>query len=709
MTISRRTFLWTGSAGGAGLLIGFNLYGCGDSNKGGPSKGSEASKAPAGPVQEHQVTAWVRIGTDDSVTMIVPESEMGQGVLTSVAMVLAEELDADWTKVRSEHAPVDDKAFGRQSTGGSTTIRKGIGNFRRAGAIARGMLVAAAAQQWGVKPEDCTVVKGVIESGGHSTTFGAVAEAAAVLEPSSNVELKDPKQFKIIGTAVKRLDIPGKVDGTVKFGMDVQVEGMLTAQVAHPPFGGKLASFDGAEAKRVPGVVDVIAIPTGVAVVAEHFWAAKQGRDKLKVEWDGGKWSKLSTKSISAMCKKIVGKGKQARSDGDARKFVKQAKNKLKAVYQVPYLAHATMEPMNATADVRADACEVWCGTQSPTGARNAAAKITGLDEDKVKIHNMMLGGGFGRRSQVDFVEDAVHTSKAIGKPVKVVWTREDDMRGGYYRPMAYNELEGAVDDDGWPAAWVHRIASPSILEGFGRPIPGGVDPTSIDGAADLPYAFSNIYVSCAKPELPITLWFWRSVGSSQNAFVTECFFDELAALGGKDPLEARLRLLADEPRHKNVVEVAAEKAGWGSALPEGRARGIALRKSFGTYCAQVAEVSIEDDRPRVHKITVAVDPGQVVNPDTIEAQMQSGITYGLSTMFSQIDIENGWAVQGNFDKYPVVRLPQMPVVDVHIVPSGDKHGGIGEPGLPPAVPAVCNALFKLTGKPIRTMPLKLA
>jgi isoquinoline 1-oxidoreductase beta subunit len=570
------------------------------------------------------------------------------------------------------------------------------------------MLVAAAAAAWGVPPAECRARLGEIihEPSGRRVRFGAVAQAASRLEPPEQPALKDEKEFALIGKALARLDVPAKAEGTAQYGMDVKLPGMLTAQVAHPPFGGKLARFDGAAAKQVPGVVDVVEIPTGVAVVGEHFWAAKQGRDALVTEWDGGAWSGLSTASIRAMCTQLVGKGKQARKDGDPSGALRRARLRLDAVYEVPYLAHATMEPMNCTAHVRPDGVDVWVGTQSPSSVRARAAEIAGVGEDRVVVHPMMLGGGFGRRSQTDFVEDAVHVAKALGKPVKVVWSREDDTGAGFYRPMSYNELSGGVDADGWPVAWVHRIASPSILEGFGRPIPGGVDPTSIDGAADLPYRIPNVLVTCAKPELPITLWFWRSVGSSQNAYVAECFFDELCRLGGKDPVDARLHLL-DDPRYRKVVEVAADKAGWGTAPPAGRARGIAVRKSFGTYVAQVAEVSLDGAVPRVHRVTVAVDPGKVIHPDTIASQMESGIAYGLSAaLFGKIDIDAGRAVQANFDRYPILRLPQMPKVDVHLVPSGDDYGGIGEPGLPPAAPALCNALLALTGRPVRTLPI---
>lgn len=712
--LTRRGFLMVGSATGAGLLIGIDLTGC---------KGSEKKKSPppqpvartaaaTPPAPRTEVTAWVQVGTDDVVTFMVPESEMGQGILTAFPMILADELDADWSKVRSEHAPADEARFGPQSTGGSTSIRTGFDRVRAAGATARAMLVGAAAARWSVPAGECTVRDGVVSHAGskRSARFGELAEDAAKQPVPEQPALKDPTEYRIVGTPAQRLDIPAKVDGSATFGIDVRVPGMLVAQVEHcPVFGGALAKVDTAPAAAIEGVRKVIEIPTGVAIVGDHFWAARKGREALEVTWDDKGFGALSSAEITERCKKVAGKGAVARTEGDAPKALARAKQRLEAVYEVPYLAHAPMEPLGCTALITADRCEVWASTQSPGRARTLAAEISGLPEDKVTLHTTLLGGGFGRRSQADFIADALHIARAMpGTPIKVVWTREDDIRGGYYRPMAYNELRGALDAGGWPIAWEHRIASPAILSQFG-PLPGGIDRTSVEGASNLPYAIANLRVTYANVEVPVSTWFWRSVGSSQNAYATECFLDELAAAGGKDPVEVRRRLLAKAPRHARVLEAAVAKAGWGTPLPAGRARGVAVHESFGSFVAQVAEVSIEGDRPRVHRVVCAIDCGQVVNPDTIIAQMESSIAYGLSAALGgEVAIEEGRAVPSNFHDYKVVRMPEMPRVETVLVPSGEAHGGVGEPGLPPIAPAVCNALRALTGAPVRRLPISL-
>ena len=695
---TRRDFIEASSVAGA-LLIGFRL----------PLRSTPF--VPAIPSVPSELNAWIRIAADNTVSFFVNESEMGQGVMTSLPMILAEELDADWSKITAEHAPVEDR-FGRMGTGGSTSIRTNFDRLRKVGAAARHMLVQAAAQEWGVDPAECTTRDSTVlhAASRRALTYGELAEQAALITPPEDPPVKDRSEYKIVGKPTKRLDTPAKVRGEAVFGIDVKVPGMLIAQVAHcPVFGGKLRSFDGARSLAVEGVRHVVEIPSGVAVVAEHYWAAKKGLDALDVSWDDGGYGALSSEGMTARCRDIVKSGVDARKDGDVAGALARAASTLSAVYQVPYLAHATMEPMNCTADVRADRCEVWAPTQAPTGSRQLAARITGLPLEKVTLHTTYMGGGFGRRSETDFVKDAVHTSKAVGVPVKVVWSREEDMCGGWYRPMAYNEFEAALDADGCPIAWVHRIASPSILEGKGF-LRGEVDSAAVEGAANIPYGIPNVHVTWANPKFPVTTHWWRSVGSSQNAYVTECFFDEVAKAGGKDPFEARRRLLADKPRHKRVLEVAAEHAGWGSPLPAGRAHGIAVHESFGSFVAQVAEVSLRDDGSvRVHRVTCVVDCGDVINPDTIEAQMESGITYGLSAaLYNEITIERGRAVQRNFDTYPVVRMREMPKIDVHIVTSGDPLGGIGEPGTPPIAPAVCNALFALTGKPVRRLPIQL-
>ncbi len=699
LTMKRRDFLQVSTIGGA-FILGFRIP-------------TSRPATPAGSSVGSDINAWIRVDQDDTITMFVSESEMGQGIMTAVSMLLADEMEADWSHVRAEHALADRDKYGSQSTGGSTSIRAGYERFRQAGAAAREMMIAAAADRWGVPADDCRAEQSVVI---HTPTnrglrYGELATAAAAMPIPEHPRLKEPSEFRLIGHSTKRLDTPLKVTGRATFGIDVRIPNMVVAQVVHcPVFGGQVARFDASRAKDVPGVLDVVEIPTGVAVVAEHFWAAKKGRDVLDVTWDEGANANLSSDGITARCREIVGSGTTARTDGNAETAIANASRTLSATYHVPYLAHATMEPMNCTADVRVDRCEIWAPTQSPSGAQRTGMSITDLPADRVTVHTTFMGGGFGRRSESDFVADAVHASKAVGRPVKIIWTREDDTRGGYYRPTAYNEFVGAVDANGWPSAWVHRIASPSILMSKGYGLRDGLDAPAIEGAANIPYGFPDLHVTWADPEIPIPLHWWRSVGSSQNAYVTECFFDELCALGGVDPLEARLRMLDSHARHRGVLNVAAEHSGWGTPLPTGRARGIAVHESFGSIVAQVAEVSLRDDGlPRVHHVTCAVDCGIVVNPDTVRAQMESGIMYGLSAaLYGELTIERGRVVESNFHDYPVVRMREAPTVDVQIAVHGDAPGGIGEPGTPPIAPAVVNAMRALTGEPTRQLPMRL-
>ena len=698
-TVSRRDFLKVSGGAGVGMVLSFYLPAT--------TRWIEGTS-----LVEGQLNAWIKVGTDDMITFFVSESEMGQGIMTSLPMILAEEMEADWSRVRAEHAPANAGLYGNQSTGGSTSIRTNFDKLRKAGAAAREMLISAARETWGVAREDLRAENSAVihVPSGRKLSFGELAVRASRLVPPEDPPLKDRKDFKLIGKRTKRLDTPYKVNGTAVYGMDVKVPGMLVAQVEHSPvFGGRLQSFDAAEALKVDGVTNVVEIPSGVAVVAKGYWPAKKGRDALRVTWDRGEYGDVSTTDITRMCRELIPKGADARNDGDADDVVRAAERKLTATYEVPYLAHATMEPMNCTAHVRSDGCDIWAPTQAPTATQSTAARITGLPPSRINVHTTFLGGGFGRRSAVDFVEDAVYTSKAVGAPVKVIYSREDDTRAGHYRPTAYNEFEGALDKDGWPLAWVHRIVSPSILDGKGWLRGRPIDQAAVEGAANIPYDIPNVHVTWTYPKLPITTHWWRSVGSSQNAFVTECFFDELAHAGGKDPVEARLRLLGKEPRHARVLEVAAEKAGWGKALPDGHYHGCAVHKSFGTIVAEVAEVSVNDaGEVHVHRVTVAVDCGDVVNPDTIEAQMHSAVAYGLTAaLWGEITFKDGRVEQGNFDSYPVLRMNRMPRVDVHIVTSGDPLGGIGEPGTPPIAPAVCNAIFAATGKRVRKLPIR--
>lgn len=698
MTTTRREFLEiSAAAAGAGLILGFHL----------PRRLSAALPPP--PPGPAELNAWIKIGTDDSVTLVVSESEMGQGVLTSLPMILAEELDVDWTKVRSEHALAEPR-YGNQATGGSSSVRGDYTNLRKAGAAARQMLIAAAADQWHLPAADLRTDLGTVhhDASGSRIRYGLLAAKAATLTPPADPPLKDPSTFRIVGKPTKRLDTRAKATGQATFGMDVRLPGMLVAQVAHCPiFGGKLAHFDATDALKVEGVRHVVEIPTGVAIVADHFWAAKLGRDALTIDWDPGPSGALSSDAIAAQFRAMVDSGIQVRKDGDPEAALAAAAKRLEADYEVPYLAHATMEPMNCTADVRADLCNIWAPTQFQTQSRALAARITGLALEQITLHTTFLGGGFGRRAQTDFLADAVHTSKAVGRPVKVVYTREDDMHAGWYRPAGLNRFAAGLDADGWPVVWVNRIVNPSIFENFG-PLRNGIDDASVEGASNLPYGIPNLLVTYAKPDLPVTKWFWRSVGSSINAYATECFLDEVAHAGSKDPVELRRRLLPADSRHRRVLDRAVAKAGWGTPLPAGRARGVAVHESFGSIVAEVAEVSLgADGVPRVHRVVCVIDCGQVVNPDTVIAQMESGIVYGLTAaLYGEISIAGGRAVQGNFDTYRMLRINQMPVVETEIVAMGDPMGGVGEPGTPPIAPAVCNALLALTGKPVRRLPI---
>lgn len=700
---TRREFVRTGVAAGAGLTIAVQL-GC-------------RPGEPSGPVTTPFVpNAFVKVGTDGSVTVVCGYSEMGQGVLTAVPQLVAEELDVEWSKVRVEQAPAGEAyfnpAFGIQGTGGSTTVRASYMPLREAGARARAMLVAAAAQQWGVSPEECRTEAGYVHRDGSRSrlSYGALAEAAALLPVPETVTLKDPKDFRIIGKAAPRLDVPDKVTGKSGFGIDVQVPGLLVGVVARSPvFGGKPVRWDEAAALAVPGVRHVVSIGSGVAVIGDGYWAARQGRDALAVEWDNGPNAGQSSARISAQLAALVRRpGIQVRREGAGA--ATQPGTTVEAVYEVPYLAHACMEPMNATAHVEAGQVTVWAPIQFQAaagnafggGAREIAARIGGVAPEQVTIHTTMLGGGFGRRFFLDFVGEALECSKAVSAPVKVIWTREDDVQHDFYRPAAMAWFRGTVAD-GAPVSWVNRVACPAIL-----PAPAGrVDDSSVEGLANFPYAIPNVLVEAHNPQLGVPTGFWRSVGSSQNAFFSECFVDELAQAAGQDPFEFRRGLLDNAPRHKRVLELAAEKAGWGTTLPAGRARGIAVAESFGSYVAQVAEVSRENGVPRVHRVVVAIDCGPIVNPDIIAAQMESGIIYGLTAaLYGQVTIEGGRAVEGNFDTYRLMRHEEAPVVEVHIVPSTDTQGGVGEPGTPPIAPAVVNALAVLTGERIRKLPL---
>jgi len=708
VNISRRVFLKTGALLGGGLIIGCAL----------PSHRPVGEAVPA--ASPLMLNAFICIAPDDTVTIMVNHSEMGQGVYTSLPMLVNEELEADWAKIRIEAAPVDavynHTAYGMQMTGGSSSVWSEYDRLRQMGAAAREMLIAAAAKEWKVEPSICRAEKGlVIHSSGKKLSYGKLAEKAAAMPVPKDVKLKDPSQYMTIGKPMRRLDTAEKVDGSAKFGMDVSLPGMLTAVIARPPvFGAKVKSVKDGKAKAVPGVKAVAQVPSGVAVIAKDFWSAKNGRDALEIVWDEGPLAALSTAGMRKQYADLAKKpGLAAKKEGDADSALAKAAKKLSAEYEVPYLAHATMEPMNCTVDLKRNSCEIWTGTQFQTADRAAAAEVAGLKPEQVQIHTMYLGGGFGRRANPanDFVKEAVHVAKAAKAPVKVIWTREDDTQGGYYRPMWYDRIAAGLDEKGDPVAWRHTIVGQSIIAGTpfeSMMVKDGIDNASVEGAADLAYSVPNVLVDLHSPKTGVPVLWWRSVGHSHTAFVVESFIDELAHAAGKDPYEYRKGLLAGHQRHLGVLNLAAEKAGWGKPLFEGRARGIAVHESFGSYICHVAEVSVSQTGDvRVHRVVTAVDCGKYVNPDTIKAQMESGIVFGLSAALQgQITFRDGRVEQSNFHDYPILRLDEMPEVEVHIVESREKSGGIGEPGVPPIAPAVATAVFAATGVRLRNLPM---
>ena len=702
--ITRRALLKGGVVLGAGLVVGFEL----------PRR---VGRAGAQGTKVFAPNQWLRIDADGLVTIVNSVPEMGQGTSTAMAMIVADELDADLARVRVEQAPADPARYanpvtGAQSYGGSRGIRDHLEMWRKAGAAAREMLKQAAAQEWGEPLESVETELGAVvhTPTGRRLSYGHLAEKAQQLPVPQNPTLKTPEQFRYIGKDVERLDIPAKVSGQAVFGLDVQVPGMLVATIQKcPVLGGTVRSFDASLAKAVRGVRDVVQVSSGVAVVADTFWAARKGRQALRVTWNEGPLAQLTSGQISREYAALARQpGQIARSEGDVAKTLAAAGRTLEAVYQVPYLHHATMEPMNCTAHVTVDACTVWAPTQNPGGSQAIAAKLTGLPIGQVSVHTMLLGGGFGRRGEVDFVIDAVETSKAVGAPVKVVWTREDDMQHGFYRPATYNVLRAALDARGLPSAWFHRIVGPGIVVQKGSAPSGTIDRTAVEGARNMPYDIPNLQVEWVNKDSGVPVGFWRSVGASQNAYVVEGFVDELAAAAGRDPVEYRQALLGKSPRLAGVLELAARQAAWGTPLPRGRARGVALAASYESYAAEVAEVSVAPDGAvRVHRVVCAIDCGFAVDPDQVRAQMEGAVVYGLTAaLHGRITIERGRVVQSNFGDYPMLRIGEMPLVEVHILESGEKPGGIGQPGVPPLAPAVCNAIFALTGKRIRELPI---
>jgi isoquinoline 1-oxidoreductase beta subunit len=720
--VSRRDFLKASAAASiAGLTLGLRI--------------DEAyAQAPTAPAPIPEPNVFVRIGRDNSVTVIAKHLEMGQGTYTGLATLVAEELDASWHQVKVEGAPANAALYNHlfwgpaQGTGGSSSISNSWLQLRNAGAAARAMLVAAAAKQWKIPASSITVKNGVVSGGGKKATFGDFAEAAAREPVPTTVRLKEPKDFVLIGKSAPRKDSRAKSNGTARFTLDVQTPEMLTAVVAHPPrFGARVKSFDAKAVSGLPGVRYVVEIPTGVAVLATGFWGAQKGRDALKIEWDESAASKVSSAELLAQYKALAATpGLAARNDGDAAKALADGAKSVDAAYEFPYLAHAAMEPMNCVVKLSKDACEIWNGEQFQTGDQMAVAKALGLKPEQVTIHMLYAGGSFGRRANPasDYVVEAAEIAKRLaaeGKydvPVKLVWTREDDMRGGYYRPAYYHTLKAALDSNGNVVAWQHRIVGQSILTGTAfeqMMVKDGIDHTSVEGASTLPYAIPNLRVELHTAKVDIPVQWWRSVGASHTGYCTEAFIDEVAQAAGKDPVAFRRSLLAAHPRHLAALDLAAKQAGWGTPLAPGKAgekrgRGIAIVESFDTVVAQVVEVTVRDKEFSVDRVVCAVECGIAVNPDNVRSQMEGGIGYALSAaLYGRITLKDGAVEQSNFHDYQVLRIAQMPRIDVHIAPSTEKPTGVGEPGVPPLAPALANALAAATGQRLRTLPLQLA
>ena len=711
---TRRSFLKiAGASAATALTIGFQW------------SGSARRAAAATPNTAFTPNAFLRVGSDNSVTVIAKHVELGQGAYTGIATIVAEELDADWAQVRVESAPADAKryaslAFGTlQGTGGSSAMANSWMQLREAGAKARAMLLAAAAKEWQVPVEELTVEQGTVHHLGkkRQATFGALAARASTLPVPDTVKLKDPKDFKLIGHRAPRVDAAAKSNGSAQFTLDVALPGMLVALLKRPPlFGATVKSFDPTAASAVPGVVKVVQVPRGVAVVAKGFWAAKQGRDALVVEWDDSKAEKRSSAAIMDEYRRLADQpGTSARKDGDAAQAIRSAAHTVSATYEFPYLAHAPMEPLDAVVKLSANSCEIWAGDQFQTIDQANAAHTAGLDPQQVSIHTLYAGGSFGRRANPgsDYIVEAVSIAKAYGAdgtPIKLQWTREDDIHGGLYRPMYFHKLEAGLNAAGELTGWRHVIVGQSIVADtpFAMLIKDGVDSTSVEGAANIAYAIPNVTVELATTKTGVPVLWWRVVGSSHTAFAVEAFIDEVAHAAGQDGFAFRRKLLDQHPRMKAVLELAAEKAGWNSGpLPKGKGRGIAVAEAFNTYVAQVAEVSVDKDgQVKVDRVVCAVDCGTPINPDIITAQMEGGIGFGLgATLYGAITLKEGRIEQDNFNGYRVLRIGEMPRVEVHIVPSTEPPTGVGEPGVAPVGPAVANAVFAATGKRVHVLP----
>jgi isoquinoline 1-oxidoreductase beta subunit len=705
--LTRRAFLQVGAAAGGGLMLSLTL----------PFANGEAQAADANGFAPN---AFIRIGGDGQIVLTMPYVEMGQGTYTAISMLIAEELEVDLNQVRPEHAPPDEKLYGNpalgglQATGNSNAIRAAWQPLRQAGAVARTMLVSAAAKRWNVDPASCRAQSGEVRHipTGRSIKYGELAADAARMPVPESVALKERKDFKLIGTPAKRLDAPAKVNGTAVYGIDARPPGVKIATLAQSPvFGGRVKSVDDTAAKAVKGVRQIVRLDDAVAVVADHMGAAKKGLAALVIAWDDGPHANLDTDEIvGALERATLDTGPVAQNIGNVDQAMAGAVTRIEAIYQVPFLAHAAMEPMNCTVDVRKDGCEVWVGSQVLARAQAAAAQVAGLPLDKVVVHNHLIGGGFGRRLEIDGVIRAVEIAKHVDGPVKVIWTREEDIQHDMYRPYFFDRMSAGLDEKGMPVAWNHRFAGSSIIARWAPPLfKNGLDGDTTEGAIDLAYALPNLHVEYLRVEpAGIPTAFWRSVGPSHNVFVTESFMDELAAAAKQDPVAYRRALLGQAPRAKAVLELAAEKAGWGQPLPERVGRGVSVQFVFATYMAQVAEVEVSrEGAVRVRRVVCAVDCGTVVNPDTVRAQIQSAIMFGITAaLHGKITLKDGRVEQANFDTYQILRIDEAPAIEVFIVQSSEPPGGMGEPGTSAIVPAVTNAIFAATGKRLRKLPV---
>jgi isoquinoline 1-oxidoreductase beta subunit len=704
--LSRRDFIVSAAAAGGGLAVGFHL----------PGKGARAAAATKG----GEVNAWIMVNADETVTIRVHRSEMGQGSYTALPQMIAEELECDWGKVRPEFASAtrqitQNKVYVSMGTGGSRAIRDSQSYVRKAGATAREMLITAGAQQWKVPASECYAERGQVvhKPSGKKLSYGTLASAAASVTPPADVKIKQASEWKVIGKSVPRFDVPAKTDGSAIFGIDVKVPGMVYATPKQcPVFGGKVKSYDEAKIKGMPGVIGVVAIPNGVAVVAEHFWQAKKAADALPIEWDYGENASVSSATVLDRLRKGMDEtGVKVRYEGNFDAAFAGAAKKIEAEYYAPFLDHAALEPMNCTARFSGNRVEVWAPSQNAEASLAAAAEAAGVPPQNVDVYLTFMGGGFGRRGRIDYVTQAVTVAKQINRPVKLLWTREEDVQHGFYRPVSLGKLQAGLDASGMPIAYAHKVAGQSIFSYLAPAnIKDGVDATAVEGTYDQPYKIPNVKFDFVMRNTHVPVGFWRSVGHSMNGWMTNSFVDESAAAGGKDPLELRRALLADQPAFLKVLNMAAEKGDWGKKLPANWGRGIAIQQSFGSIAAHVAEVEVTPKgEVKLHRLVAVIDCGYAVNPANVVAQCESNVVYGLtSLLYGEITLKDGRVEQSNFDDYQVMRLAEMPKVETYITLSKtDWWGGVGEPGLPSALPAVCGAIYQVTGKRIRQLPLK--